>query len=97
MNVKEPQFGPYVQFGLEQSPAVITGILGDVCDTIKHEHVRQRKLGIAGPEKLAMAAFEQFIIGVGALTGHRGWFFCLAGFLVCEHISLAKSDDFIGN
>ena len=48
MAVKKPESWFNVQFSLDDALAVLAGIVRNVCDTIKHEHVWQGQLCIAG-------------------------------------------------
>ena len=63
MAFEEPQVRPDIQFGDDFSLAIGAAGVGNVVDPVEHQHGRQRKLGIARPEHIAMSAVDQFIIG----------------------------------
>src|ERR1700730_7948107 len=54
-----PEIGLHIEHGAHQALAVLAPDLGDLGDTVEHEHGGQRQLGIAGPEQFAAAAGQE--------------------------------------
>jgi len=72
MTGKKPQLRVHVEFSNNVPLAVITTILADLGNAVKHQHIRQRQLRIAGPEQFTVAARNQLIISIAAFPGcHR--------------------------
>ena len=71
MAVKEPETGVDIQFRQDLALAIGTALVIDPDDTIQHEHVGRRQLGVAGTEHLPSAALQQLFVTEGFLT-HGG-------------------------
>src|SRR5690606_8747751 len=70
--LEEPQVRIDVQLRHHLALAVLAAVAGDVRDAVKHQHRRQRQLGIARAEQLAAAAGEDLLAGVMTLGLEHG-------------------------
>ena len=72
MAAKKPQVRADVQLGDDLALVELAARFVDLDDAVDHQHVGQGQAGIAGAEELALAAGDQFFLGVAVLGGERG-------------------------
>src|SRR5689334_18920336 len=68
MTAEEPEVGFHIELGPHQALAVLAAGLADVRNSVKHEHWRQRQLGISGAEQFAAGARQKILILITAAT-----------------------------
>src|SRR3546814_2191019 len=57
--IEEPQVRTYVHLGADLALAERAALAGNACDTVEHQHRRQRQARVAGAEHLTAAAGKQ--------------------------------------
>src|SRR3546814_12344391 len=57
--IEEPQVRTYVHLGADLALAERAALAGNACDTVEHQHRRQRQARVAGAEHLPAAAGTQ--------------------------------------
>ena len=59
----EPEVRLDIQFGNDETLAVLAAIGGDFRDAVEHEHRRCRQQCIAGAKQLTISALDQVVVG----------------------------------
>jgi hypothetical protein len=62
MAAEEPEVGFDIEFGCDLALFEASADIGDIGDTIEHQHRRHRKLGVARPEEFTLRAFDKIIV-----------------------------------
>src|SRR3546814_1878266 len=69
--MEEPQVRTYVHLGADLALAERAALAGNACDTVEHQHRRQRQARVAGAEHLTAAAGKQLFAIQRRRSRHR--------------------------
>ena len=64
MAFEKPEIRVDVEFGDDVALIISTAVVGYLDDAVEHQHRRQRQLGVAGTEQLAVPTGQQILVGV---------------------------------
>src|SRR6187431_1084165 len=73
MTAEKPEIRRHIEFGADQTLAVLPAGFGNIADAVEHQHRRQRQLRIARAEQLAATARQQILVFVTAAAIQHGF------------------------